>query len=244
MHTLLKTLLYVLFAPCTLSTIYTIHIPYTYILVSGTQIHLKFFYLCVFFLDYCRKWNVIRKFIIFSPFYQVKLFHDWYGNWAESEKSRLLEQLRAADPDFMAQYDKQISSSSSGAQEESPAPVETMEEGHNPPSSVSSPPSTLPRSHSPHDSGLDEPPSDSDHTEPHSLDSSHEPEDQRTANSQVALESVTAPTPPMKSCISTAENTACQKPEALANGCSDVINSAPSEQVLTTASIEEGQVEQ
>nr|XP_027215135.1 uncharacterized protein C14orf119-like [Penaeus vannamei] len=59
---------------------------------------------------------------------QVKLFHDWYGNWAESEKSRLLEQLRAADPDFMAQYDKQISSSSSGAQEESPAPVETMEE--------------------------------------------------------------------------------------------------------------------
>lgn len=175
---------------------------------------------------------------------QVKLFHDWYGNWAESEKSRLLEQLRAADPDFMAQYDKQISSSSSGAQEESPAPVETMEEGHNPPSSVSSPPSTLPRSHSPHDSGLDEPPSDSDHTEPHSLDSSHEPEDQRTANSQVALESVTAPTPPMKSCISSAENTACQKPEALANGCSDVINSAPSEQVLTTAAIEEGQVEQ
>ncbi|XP_068204998.1 uncharacterized protein [Palaemon carinicauda] len=99
---------------------------------------------------------------------QVKLFHDWIGCWTENERIELLEELRRIDPDFMCQYDKELRGESS--RDASP-PAECGEESQNPPSLVSSPPSTLPRSHSPHDSGLDEPPSDSDHTEPHSLDS-------------------------------------------------------------------------
>ncbi|XP_066990394.1 uncharacterized protein C14orf119 isoform X2 [Macrobrachium rosenbergii] len=99
---------------------------------------------------------------------QVKLFHDWIGSWTENERIELLEEIRQIDPDFMSQYDKEVRGESS--RDISP-PADCGEESQNPPSSVSSPPSTLPRSHSPHDSGLDEPPSDSDHTEPHSLDS-------------------------------------------------------------------------
>lgn len=108
---------------------------------------------------------------------QVKLFHDWFVTWAEGERERLLKHLREVDPDFMTQFDKQVSGIES-PQEEAAIQSECAEESlNNPSSSVSSPPSTLPRSHSPHDSGLDEPPSDGDHTEPHSLDSSHDTED-------------------------------------------------------------------
>ncbi|KAK4319572.1 hypothetical protein Pmani_009512 [Petrolisthes manimaculis] len=108
---------------------------------------------------------------------QVKLFHDWFVSWTEGERERLLQHLREVDPDFMAQFDKQISGIES-PQEEAAIQSECTEESlNNPSSSVSSPPSTLPRSHSPHDSGLDEPPSDGDHTGPHSLDSSHDTDD-------------------------------------------------------------------
>lgn len=109
---------------------------------------------------------------------QVKLFHDWIGSWTESERIDLLEQFRQIDSGFMCQYEKELNGESS--RDLSP-PTDCGEESQNPPSSVSSPPSTLPRSHSPHDSGLDEPPSDSDHTEPHSLDS-HQDVDDSTAS--------------------------------------------------------------
>lgn len=105
---------------------------------------------------------------------QVKLFHDWFANWTDAERTRLLEYLTETDPDFMAQYEKKVSGEIDDIRD-TPS-IDPSEEGINPPSSMSSPPSTLPRSHSPHDSGLDEPePSeDSDHTEPHSLDSCHD----------------------------------------------------------------------
>lgn len=104
---------------------------------------------------------------------QVKLFHDWFANWTEAERTRLIEYLRETDSDFMTLYEKKVSGSIDGVRD-TPS-IDPSEEGINPPSSLSSPPSTLPRSHSPHDSGLDEPePSDSDHTEPHSLDSCHD----------------------------------------------------------------------
>lgn len=104
---------------------------------------------------------------------QVKLFHDWFANWTDAERTRLLEYLRETDPDFMILYEKKVSGSIDVVHD-TPS-IDPSEESINPPSSLSSPPSTLPRSHSPHDSGLDEPePSDSDHTEPHSLDSCHD----------------------------------------------------------------------
>ncbi|KAG7168307.1 uncharacterized protein LOC121867159 [Homarus americanus] len=112
---------------------------------------------------------------------QVKLFHDWFSTWTENDRSHLLQHLREVDVEFMSQFDKKISGELS--QEDIPSQAECGEEGQNPPSSVSSPPSTLPRSHSPHDSGLDEPPSDSDHTEPHSLDLYHDAEGMASSSS-------------------------------------------------------------
>lgn len=108
---------------------------------------------------------------------QVKLFHDWFVSWADGERGRLVQHLREVDPDFMAQFDKQVSGIESPREEATATQPECVENLNNPPSSVSSHPNTLPRSHSPHDSGLDEPASDGDHTEPHSLDSSHDAED-------------------------------------------------------------------
>lgn len=122
----------------------------------------------------------------------MKLFQDWFTSWNESERTRLLEQFREEDPDFMAQYDKAIRGEEASQSDATPTQSE-CEEGQNPPSSVSSPPSTLPRSHSPHDSGLDEPPSDSDHTEPHSLDSSHDVEAVASSGSPAVSETQSPP---------------------------------------------------
>lgn len=106
---------------------------------------------------------------------QMKLFHEWFGAWTETERQTLLEHLREVDPEFMHQYEKRLKGEAS--QEEATQSECAGDEGHNPPSSLSSPPSTLPRSHSPHDSGLDEPSTDTEHAEPQSLDSGHDKED-------------------------------------------------------------------
>ena len=105
----------------------------------------------------------------------MKLFHEWFGAWTETERQTLLEHLRKVDPEFMHQYEKRLKGEAS--QEEAIQTECAGDEGHNPPSSLSSPPSTLPRSHSPHDSGLDEPSTDTEHAEPQSLDSGHDKED-------------------------------------------------------------------
>lgn len=130
---------------------------------------------------------------------QMKLFHDWFGSWAEHERSQLLDQFREIDSGFMSQFEKEISGET--LREDLSPPTECVEESQNPPSSVSSPPSTLPRSHSPHDSGLDEPPSDSDHTEPHSLDSHQENDDPNHSNAATSVNDSHSPvvksTPPV-----------------------------------------------
>ncbi|CAL4147476.1 unnamed protein product [Meganyctiphanes norvegica] len=132
---------------------------------------------------------------------QVKLFHDWFVNWTDAERTRLLEYLRETDPEFMAQYEKKVSGEIESVRD-TPS-IEPSEEGINPPSSMSSPPSTLPRSHSPHDSGLDEPePSDSDHTEPHSLDSCHD----STAEEQRPTLNVSVPEANINSSLNLQEN--------------------------------------
>lgn len=123
----------------------------------------------------------------------MKLFHDWFAAWTEAERQSLLEHLREVDSDFMLQYEKKLRGEAS--QEEVTQPECGGDEGHNPPSSLSSPPSTLPRSHSPHDSGLDEPSTDTEHVEPQSLESSHDKEDVTPAgHSPVAEASTPSPT--------------------------------------------------
>ena len=121
----------------------------------------------------------------------MKLFHDWFGAWTEIEQQTLLEQLREMDPEFMHQYEKKLSGEAS--QEEVNSPECGGDEGHNPPSSLSSPPSTLPRSHSPHDSGLDEPSTDTEHTEPQSLESSRDKEDTTLAGQSPVNDPSTPP---------------------------------------------------
>ncbi|XP_050725380.1 uncharacterized protein LOC127003057 [Eriocheir sinensis] len=95
---------------------------------------------------------------------QMKLFHDWFGSWAEADRHTLLEDLRELDPEFMRQYEKRMAGEEAPPEDTSAVTGagDESQESQNPPSSVSSPPSTLPRSHSPHDSGLDEPTTDSE----------------------------------------------------------------------------------
>lgn len=176
------------------------------------------------------------------------MFHDWFGTWTENERSRLLEHLREIDPGFMSQYDKKVHGEPS--QEDAPSQPECAEEGQNPPSSVSSPPSTLPRSHSPHDSGLDEPPSDSDHTEPHSLDSCHDPEDVASASSVSVSDALTPSSATTKSTTGPAEQydssqgDELHKVESMANGVGEDLKTVPTEEMADSPTTEETSVEQ
>lgn len=164
----------------------------------------------------------------------MKLFQDWFTSWTEAERHRLLEQFREEDPDFMTQYDKAISGEDTSQPEDTAAThSECGEESQNSPSSVSSPPSTLPRSHSPHDSGLDEPPSDSDHTEPHSLDSSHEVEAAESTGSPPVSETQ-SPVAADKVATSPTQSSSVQADESpksdnVTNGISEVSKSSEAE---------------
>ncbi|XP_071527545.1 uncharacterized protein [Panulirus ornatus] len=179
---------------------------------------------------------------------QIKLFHDWFGTWTENERNRLLEHLREIDPGFMSQYDKKIYGEPS--QDDAPSHPECGEESQNPPSSVSSPPSTLPRSHSPHDSGLDEPPSDSDHTEPHSLDSCNDPEDVASAGSLSVNDAFTSSATMKSAGAPTAQFDSSQgdeslKLESVANGAAEAVKTVPTgEEMVDSLTVEETSVEQ
>ncbi|XP_045606263.1 uncharacterized protein [Procambarus clarkii] len=168
---------------------------------------------------------------------QVKLFHEWFGTWTENDRNRLLEHLREIDPDFMTQFDKKVDGEA--CQEDIVAQPECAEESQNPPSSASSPPSTLPRSHSPHDSGLDEPPSDSDHTEPHSIDSCHDSENVLSSSSQATNDAL--PSSAAKSGLNCGQQSAVSqdetfKVESLVNGSSEPVRQlSPLEELATTA---------
>lgn len=164
---------------------------------------------------------------------QVKLFHDWFGTWAENERNRLLEHLRDIDPDFMSQFDKKAGGET--CQEDALSPAECVEEGHNASSSASSPPSTLPRSHSPHDSGLDEPPNDSDHTEPHSIDSCHDAENVVSSNFLLVNDAVPSAAKSVSSC--TRQSAYSQQDESIriVSGFPELVKTLSTPQDITNA---------
>nr|XP_053644497.1 uncharacterized protein LOC128697017 [Cherax quadricarinatus] len=165
--------------------------------------------------------------------FQVKLFHDWFGTWAENERNRLLEHLRDIDPDFMSQFDKKAGGET--CQEDALSPGECVEEGHNASSSASSPPSTLPRSHSPHDSGLDEPPNDSDHTEPHSIDSCHDAENVVSSNFLLVNDAVPSAAKSVSSC--TRQSAYSQQDESIriVSGFPELVKTLSTPQDITNA---------
>ncbi|KAG0726477.1 hypothetical protein GWK47_036474 [Chionoecetes opilio] len=160
---------------------------------------------------------------------QMKLFQDWFGSWTETEQQSLLEQLQEVDPEFMVQYDKKLRADPS--QEEATQPECGVDDVHNPPSSLSSPPSTLPRSHSPHDSGLDEPSTDNEHAEPQSLDSSRDKEDTAPAG-QSLMDDASTPSSAVKAATnvntvrSDAQGEEAFNMDDLANGLAESQNTA------------------
>lgn len=167
----------------------------------------------------------------------MKLFHDWFGAWTEVERQSLLEHLREVDPEFMHQYEKKLMGEAS---QEVTQPECGGDESHNPPSSLSSPPSTLPRSHSPHDSGLDEPSTDNEHTEPQSLDTSRDKEDTTPAGHS-PVDDVSTPPPTWKvatnvtACRNDVQGEEVFNMDDLANGLAESQNIAKADPGDTTS---------